>query len=77
MITIDMTKAVEIQKDRIRAKRAPRLAELDVAFVRALEIGDKAEQKRIAAEKQQLRDATKDPRLIQAGTPEELAVIFP
>jgi hypothetical protein len=77
MIQIDMAKAIEIQRNRIRAAREPLLAALDVEFMRAVEMGDQAEQARVAAEKQRLRDLTKDPRLTAAKTPEELAIILP
>jgi hypothetical protein len=77
MIKIDMAKAVEIQRDRIRAAREPMLAALDVEFMRAVEMGDQAEQARVAAEKQRLRDFTQDPRLTAAKTPAELAAILP
>ena len=60
-ISINITKAKAIKLDSLRAERAPKLAALDVAFVRALEQGDTAEQSRIAAEKQALRDVTKQP----------------
>ena len=58
-IRINIDKAKAIKLDQFRADRAPKLAALDVAFVRALEQGDTAEQARIAAEKQALRDVTK------------------
>ena len=77
MIKIDMAKAVEIQRNRIRTLREPMLAKLDVEFMRAVERNDNAEQTRIAGEKQRLRDMTKNPRLIAAKTPEELAIILP
>jgi hypothetical protein len=77
MISIDMAKAAEIQRDRIRAARAPLLADLDVQFMRAVERGDQAEQARIAAEKQRLRDLTKDKRLTHATSTDELASILP
>lgn len=54
MITINNTKAVEITKDKIRAYREPKLAELDVEFNRALETG--ADTTTIVAKKQELRD---------------------
>ena len=60
-IRINIDKAKAIKLDQFRAKRAPKLAALDVAFVRALEQGDTAEQSRIVAEKQALRDVTKQP----------------
>jgi hypothetical protein len=58
-IRINIDKAKAIKLDALRAERAPKLAALDVAFVRALEQGDTAAQARIAAEKQALRDVTK------------------
>ena len=58
-IRINIDKAKAIKLDQFRDERAPLLAALDVAFVRALEQGDTAEQTRIAAEKQALRDVTK------------------
>ena len=57
MITVDLAKAKEITKDRLRMKREPLLAAQDVAFQRALETG--ADTTAIVAEKQRLRDITK------------------
>jgi hypothetical protein len=76
-ITINMTKAVEIKKDMIRAERAPILAALDIEMMRAIESGNTAKQAEIAAKKQALRDATKDPAILQAVTPEELKAAVP
>lgn len=56
MITINLDKAKEITKDRLRAERKPLLEEHDVAFQRALESG--ADTSAIIAEKQRLRDIT-------------------
>jgi hypothetical protein len=72
-----MTKAVEIKKDMIRAERAPILAALDIEMMRAIESGNTAKQAEIAAKKQALRDATKDPAILQAVTPEELKAAVP
>lgn len=77
MITVNMDKAREIKKDMIRAERAPMLEALDVAFMRAVESGDTTQQAQIAAEKQALRDATDDPAIAAASTPEELAAVDP
>lgn len=57
MITVDLAKAKEITKDRLRMERKPLLAAQDVAFQRALETG--ADTTAIVAEKQRLRDITK------------------
>ena len=55
-ITINMTKAKAITKDRLRVERTPLLQAQDVAFQRALESG--ADTTAIVAEKQRLRDIT-------------------
>jgi len=55
-IIIDINKAKDITKDRLRAERKPLLEAQDVAFQRALESG--ADTSVIVAEKQRLRDIT-------------------
>jgi hypothetical protein len=55
-ITVNITKAKEITKDRLREERKPLLEAQDVAFQRALETG--ADTSAIVAEKQRLRDIT-------------------
>jgi len=77
MITVNMDKARDIKKDMIRAERNPRLAALDVDFMRAVEQGDTALQATIAAKKQALRDATDDPAIASATTPDELKAVRP
>ena len=57
MITINIDKAKEITKVRLRMERESLLIEQDVAFQRALESG--ADTSAIVAEKQRLRDITK------------------
>ena len=52
---IDMAKAREFHKKKIREARAPKLAELDIEFQKALETG--ADTSAIVAKKQALRDA--------------------
>ena len=56
MIKINVDKAKEIQKDKMRAVRKPLLEKLDVDFVRALEFGTDTEE--IKTQKQALRDVT-------------------
>jgi hypothetical protein len=55
-IIVDINKAKDITKDRLRAERKPLLEAQDVAFQRALESG--ADTSAIVAEKQRLRDIT-------------------
>lgn len=74
---VDMAAAREIHKDTLRALRAPKLEALDVEFMRALESGDTARCSAIAAEKQALRDATHDPAIAAAATPEALKAVLP
>lgn len=56
MISINLDKAKDITKDRLREERKPLLEAQDVAFQRALESG--ADTSAIVAEKQRLRDVT-------------------
>jgi hypothetical protein len=56
LITVNLDKAKELTKARLRRERAPLLAAQDVAFQRALETG--ADTSAIVAEKQRLRDIT-------------------
>ena len=58
IIKIDMAKAREIHKTNIRNARAPKLAELDIEFQKALETS--ADTSDIVAKKQALRDAPAD-----------------
>lgn len=57
MITVNLTKAKAITKDRLRAERAPLLVAQDVLYMRATEQGQ--DTTAIVAEKQRLRDLTK------------------
>ena len=70
-ITINITKAKAITKDRLRAERTPLLQAQDVAFQRALEAN--ADTTAIVAEKQRLRDITQ--LADQATTLEQLKQI--
>jgi hypothetical protein len=55
-VNINITKAKDITKDRLRAERKPLLEAQDVAFQRALETSE--DTTAIVAEKQRLRDIT-------------------
>ena len=55
-IIVDINKAKDITKDRLRQEREPLLLAQDVAFQRALE--SSADTSAIVAEKQRLRDIT-------------------
>jgi uncharacterized protein YdaT len=70
-IIVDINKAKDITKDKLRAERKPLLEAQDVAFQRALESG--ADTSAIVAEKQRLRDITK--QVDAANTLEELKLM--
>ena len=73
----DMGKARGIHREALRRLRAPKLAALDTAYLRADEMGDAPAKARIAAEKQALRDVTDDPAIDTASTPETLRAAIP
>jgi len=56
VVTVNLSKAKELTKIRLRKQREPLLAAQDIAFQRALETG--ADTTAIVAEKQRLRDIT-------------------
>jgi hypothetical protein len=56
VVTVNLDKAKEITKARLRAEREPLLVAQDVLYMRALEAGQ--ETATIVAEKQRLRDIT-------------------
>lgn len=60
-IAVDMERAKEVTRNRLRAERAPLFAERDIDALRAIETGDVATLDAIAVEKQRLRDITKLP----------------
>ena len=67
---VDMAKAREIHKNKIRAARTPKLAELDIEFQKALETG--ASTTDIVAKKQALRDAPADSEITSAADTDAL-----
>ena len=70
MINVNMNKARDIHRDKVRQARNPKLAAKDVEFQRALETG--ADTAAIVAAKQALRDAPAAANIEAATTPEEL-----
>lgn len=70
-IQVNINKAKDITKDRLREERKPLLEAQDVAFQRALEEG--ADTTAIVAEKQRLRDITN--QVDNLNTVEELKAV--
>lgn len=75
MITINMAKAREIHRAKMREAREPLFAKLDIAYQRATETG--ADTSAIVAQKQALRDVTTNPAIEAAQTTEELKAVWP
>jgi hypothetical protein len=74
-VEVDMPKAREIHRDKLRDIRAPLLAALDVEFQRAYK--DPILLDEIEVKKQALRDVTSDPAIDAATTPQELKNVIP
>ena len=76
-LEVDMPKARNVWRDVIRMRRKPLLEALDIEYQQADENGNASEKAKIAAKKKKLRDATADPRIESAQTPEALKLIDP
>jgi len=57
-VKVNIDKAKAIQLDKFRAARAPKLAKLDIDFMKAVEANDEEKKAEIVAAKQALRDVT-------------------
>lgn len=55
---VNIDKAKSIHLDKFRAARSPKLAKLDIDFMKAVEANDEAKKDEIIAAKQALRDVT-------------------
>ena len=73
-VDVDMNKAIEIHKNKLRELRVPLLAKLDADYMKADESGDVSKKLQIAKKKQALRDVTKLPNI---KDPAELAAYIP
>lgn len=74
-VVVDVDRARECTKDRLRSERAPLMAANDVEALRALEAGDQKAAAVISAEKQRLRDVTTLPQIAEAETLDDLRAI--
>lgn len=75
VISVNMARAKDIWRDKIRAARVEPLAALDTAYMKALETG--ADTSSIITQKQALRDAPALASIDAATTPAELTAIQP
>lgn len=74
---VDMTKARNIHRERLRQHRTSLLEDLDNEYMQADEKGNTQEKAKIAAKKQKLRDITDHPDIEKAKTPEQLKKVWP
>lgn len=77
MITINLDKAKNIWRDKIRIDRQNILSQLDIEFIRSIETNNIKFQQDIIYKKQLLRDAPADPRISYAVSIDELLDINP
>jgi hypothetical protein len=75
MLEINLEKALEIHKTKIREKRESVFKDLDVQFMKALEVGNTTLSAEIGAKKQALRDIT-DIDISNISTLDELKQIW-
>jgi len=76
-VQVNMSRARDIHMSYIRKCRDAELVRLDVPFLRAIESGETAEQKRIAVVKQRLRDIPLTFDLASYSTPDTLERAWP
>lgn len=75
--TIDLERAKDVWRNKMRLSRDKRLKQLDLEWMKAMERGDSAESVKIAAQKQELRDITKRDELKYAKTLAEIKAFWP
>ncbi len=74
-IAVDMPKAKEVTRERLRKERKPLMEALDIEAMKAVEAKDDAKLSEVAGEKQRLRDITALPEIDAATTPDQLKAI--
>ena len=77
MINVNMDKAKNVWRDKIREDRKPYFESLDVDYLKATEAQNVTLKNHIETKKQQLRDAPEDSRIDEADTPELLKSVDP
>lgn len=77
VLMIDMPKAREVHKNKLRQLREPLMRTLDFVYNEALSKRDERAQLDAIAKKDQLRQVTDAPEIANAQTPEELKSFLP
>jgi len=76
-VKIDMKRARDVWREKMRKVRKPLLEALDVEYQRADERDDTNAKTAIAQRKERLRDVTDHPDIADARTPDELKEVWP
>jgi len=76
MININMDKARNIHRDKIRQARTKMFETADLAFMKAIERNDDLAKATATGVKQLLRDAPANPAIDSASTPDELKAVW-
>lgn len=76
-VAVDMPRARDVHRMRMRRKRKAAFLDLDAAYQRADEIGDAQAKAEIGKRRQALRDAPAHPDIESAQTPEQLKAVWP
>ena len=76
-LSVDMAKAREIWRDKMRTVRKVKFAILDAQAAKASDENDAVEQGRVALARKALRDVTTHPGIDAAATPKELKLVWP
>jgi len=71
-VTVNLTKAKDIVKSKLRIEREPVFAALDIQFMRAVESGNTTQQAAIAEQKDELRNITAHSSITGATTVDSL-----
>jgi len=71
-VEIDLAKAKDLAKDKVRQARTPKFQELDIAYQRADEAGDADAKAAVVVKKQTARDATADTKITNADSVDNL-----
>ena len=71
-VEVDLAKAKDVAKDKVRQARTPKFQELDIAYQRADETGDADAKAAVVVKKQTARDATADTKITNADSVDNL-----
>ena len=77
VISVDMDKAKELHRNKMRTARQNKFAELDGMYMKALQTNDKETLELVSKAAEELRNVTSLPAIDKAKTPEQLMKVWP